>query len=128
MNNKTIKGVTFPFNNTNLDNYILDVDESYNDLIKSKIFHLLTTKKNQKIRDLDYGMDLYEFLFNPKDKSTSDDIEQMIRETFNKYLPNVSVIQCDIEDIDNTSINVILKYAINDIKTDKEETLTIIFK
>ncbi len=128
MSNNKIKGITFPFDNTNNNNYILDIDSTYNEVIKSKIFHLLTTKKNQKVRDLDYGLDLYEFLFNPKDKNTFDEIEQLIRESFSKYLPNVSIVECNISETDNTSIILSLKYIITDVKISKEETIQIIFK
>jgi phage baseplate assembly protein W len=102
-NGKTY-GVSFPFLDSTQGKY-LDLTQERRDEIRADLIHLLLTRKGSRYFLPDFGTRLYEYLFEPLDLPTFNDIEQEIRDSIQKYLPNLQITSITIkpgDQVDNT--------------------------
>lgn len=98
-------GISFPFRDSLKGTY-LRLTETISDEIRSDLLHLLLTRKGSRYYMPDFGTRLYEFIFEPFDNVTFSAIESDIRESVQKYLPNLLINNISIEPY-NTVENVI---------------------
>lgn len=83
-------GLDFPFRNSTIGDYTrmtLTRDEE----IRANLIHLLLTRKGSRYFLPDFGTRLYEFIFDLNDVITYSSIEDEIRETVKKYIPNLEI-------------------------------------
>jgi phage baseplate assembly protein W len=92
-------GVNFPFN-TSPRGDALKMTETVSEQIKSSLLHLLLTRKGSRYYLPDFGTRLYEFLFEPLDIVSFDVIEDDIRSSVARYIPNLIINKILIEPID----------------------------
>lgn len=125
---KQYYGIKYPFSDENNDEIYLDLDETYEDMIKSKILHVLFTPKGQRLRNPDFGTDLIKFIFNPSDEITLDSLKKQIKIDINKYVPNVNFTDISIYEDENNdnSRMVIVHYTIT--KGNKVEATSVAVK
>jgi phage baseplate assembly protein W len=83
-------GVTFPFRDS-FDGRYLDTTDFEDDEIRSSLIHLLLTKKGARYFLPDFGTRLYEYIFEPLDGPTFNQIEAEIRDSVEKYIPNLLI-------------------------------------
>ena len=83
-------GVTFPFRDS-FDGRYLDTTDFEDDEIRSSLIHLLLTKKGARYFLPDFGTRLYEYIFEPLDGQTFNQIEAEIRDSVEKYIPNLLI-------------------------------------
>jgi phage baseplate assembly protein W len=83
-------GVTFPFRDS-FDGKYLDTTDFEDDEIRSSLIHLLLTRKGARYFLPDFGTRLYEFIFEPLDGPTFNQIEAEIRDSVEKYIPNLLI-------------------------------------
>jgi phage baseplate assembly protein W len=88
-NGKTY-GVTFPFRDS-FDGKYLDLSDFEDEEIRSSLIHLLLTRKGSRYFLPDFGTRLYEFIFEPLDGPTFNQIEAEIRDSVNTYIPNLLI-------------------------------------
>jgi phage baseplate assembly protein W len=88
-NGKTY-GVTFPFRDS-FDGKYLDLSDYEDEEIRSSLIHLLLTRKGSRYFLPDFGTRLYEFIFEPLDGPTFNQIEAEIRDSVSTYIPNLQV-------------------------------------
>lgn len=88
-NGKTY-GVTFPFRDS-FDGKYLDLTDYEDEEIRSSLIHLLLTRKGSRYFLPDFGTRLYEFIFEPLDGPTFNQIEAEIRDSVSTYIPNLQV-------------------------------------
>jgi len=88
-NGKTY-GVTFPFRDS-FDGRYLDTTDFEDDEIRSSLIHLLLTRKGARYFLPDFGTRLYEYIFEPLDGPTFNQIEAEIRDSVEKYIPNLLI-------------------------------------
>ena len=89
MAQKQFFGIKYPFQNESENNYFLDLNESFEDKMKSELLHIIFTPKGQRYRKPDFGTDLIKYLFEPNDSETFANIKTEIRTQVSKYLPKV---------------------------------------
>jgi hypothetical protein len=94
-NGKTY-GIAFPFNISNEGKY-LRLTQTSNDEIRTDLIHLLLTRKGSRYFLPDFGTRLYEFIFEPMDSPTFNNIESDIRESCEKYLPQLKITNISIK-------------------------------
>lgn len=87
---KQFFGIKYPFKNEADDKYFLDLNESYNDKMRSELLHIIFTPKGQRYRMPDFGTDIIRHLFEPNDSETWTNLKREISEQVSKYLPSVS--------------------------------------
>ena len=95
-NGKTY-GITFPFIDS-FDGQYLDLTDYAKEEVRSNLVHLLLTRKGSRYFLPDFGTRLMEYIFDPLDGPTFSAIEAEIRDSVNKYIPNLQITTISITD------------------------------
>lgn len=93
-NGKTY-GLTFPFVDS-FDGKYLDLSDFPAEEIRSNLIHLLLTRKGSRYFLPDFGTRLYEYIFEPLDGPTFQNIESEIRDSVEKYMPQLQLTNISI--------------------------------
>ena len=88
-NGKTY-GVNFPFRDS-FDGKYLDLSDFDTEEIRSNLIHLLLTRKGSRYFLPEFGTRLYEYIFEPLDGPTFNQIEAEIRDSIETFIPNLQV-------------------------------------
>ena len=96
MANGVTYGITFPFRDS-FNGKFLDLTDTSEEEIKSDLIHLLLTRKGSRYFMPNFGTRLYEYIFEPLDSPTFDQIETEIKESIETYIPNLIVTSVTIE-------------------------------
>lgn len=89
-------GLFFPFQDSRRGDY-LALTELQQQEIRSDLIHLLLTRKGSRYFLPDFGTRLYEYIFEPFDGLTFNAIESDIRDSVNRYMPNLIVNNISVE-------------------------------
>lgn len=93
---KTIRyGIKFPITIRSEQKTLLDLNTTAAEDVNSKLMHVIFTPKGQRLRNPNFGTNLIQFIFNPNDKQTWDDIVSEIKSAVKAYVP-----ECNIQDIE----------------------------
>lgn len=108
MANGITYGINFPFRDSTRGDY-LQLTETENEEIKADLIHLLLTRKGSRYYLPDFGTRLYEFIFEPFDGLTFSAIESDIRDSVEKYMPNlllnrISITPADLDEESDSQI------------------------
>jgi phage baseplate assembly protein W len=88
-------GVAFPFNDSEIGKY-LKLTQTSDDEIRSNLIHLLLTRRGSRYFLPDFGTKLYEYIFEPLDNPTFNNIESDIRDACEKFIPNLKITDIKI--------------------------------
>jgi len=69
--------------------------------LTSNLLLLLLTQKGQRYYEPDYGTNLLQYIFEPRDNLTIGDIEAELRETVKSYIPQVTISKVTFYDTVN---------------------------
>ena len=107
-------GIKYPFTSDNLDEMFLDLNETYEDSVKSKMLHVIFTPKGSRLRMPDFGTNLVQYIFDPNDGDTLSNIKSEITIQVGKYVPGVRFDDISVvrDDKDERGTVVILYYTI----------------
>jgi phage baseplate assembly protein W len=94
----TTYGLFFPFQDSRKGDY-LALTEYDTQEIRSDLIHLLLTRKGTRYFLPEFGTRLYEYIFEPFDGLTFSAIESDIRDSINRFMPNLIVNNISIEPI-----------------------------
>ena len=83
-------GIDFPFRDSFVGDYVR-MTESRDEEIRANLVHLLLTRKGSRYFLPDFGTRLYEYIFELNDAITYASIEEEIRETVKRYIPNLEI-------------------------------------
>ena len=101
-------GIDFPFRNSSIGNYVT-MTPTIEKEVRANLVHLLLTKKGSRYFLPDFGTRLYEYIFDQNDVVTYNHIEDEIRESVNKYIPNLDIKSIKItsaeDETDDTTIS-----------------------
>jgi phage baseplate assembly protein W len=95
MGNGVTYGINFPFGDSLTGKY-LNLSETPSDEIKNNLIHLLLTRKGSRYFLPDFGTRLYEYIFEPLDGPTFNDIETEIKDSVETYIPNLLVTSISV--------------------------------
>lgn len=121
-------GIKYPFTSDNNDEVFLDLNQTYEDGIKSAVLHVIFTPKGQKLRDPEFGTDLIKYIFSPADSDTFEGIKSEIRDNILKYVPNVEFDDITIYDDEKESEHgkiVIVHYTVKKGTKTMEESVAV---
>jgi phage baseplate assembly protein W len=62
------------------------------------LVHLLLSRKGTRYFLPDFGTRLYEYIFEPLDGPTFADVESEIRDSVEKYIPGIQILNIEIKD------------------------------
>ena len=96
MANGVTYGITFPFKDS-FNGKFLDLTDTSEEEVKSNLIHLLLTRKGSRYFMPNFGTRLYEYIFEPLDSPTFDQIETEIKESVEAYIPNLQITSIKIE-------------------------------
>jgi len=102
-NGKTY-GIDFPFRISQFGKY-LSLSQTADDEIRNNLVHLLLTRRGSRYYLPDFGSRLYEYIFEPMDGLTFDSIEAEIRQSCEKYIPNLKISKISITDASNDDVD-----------------------
>jgi len=97
MANGVTYGINFPFRESFTGRY-LDTSDTTDEEVRTDLIHLILTRRGSRYFLPDFGTRLYEYIFEPLDGPTFSDIESEIRDSVEKYLPNLLITNIEIKD------------------------------
>ncbi len=89
-------GINFPFLQSPKGNY-LRLTQTSDEEIRTNLVHLLLTRRGTRYFLPDFGTRMYEYIFEPLDGTTFEDIKVEIEEQINKFIPNLTINDISIE-------------------------------
>jgi phage baseplate assembly protein W len=104
-------GIEFPVNIKN-GKYLLDLNKTLADSVKSQMVHLIFTPMGQRLRNPEFGTNLIQYLFNPDDKYTWDDVVMHVKDKVNKYIKGCEVENVVAERVEDNHISVKVNYTV----------------
>jgi phage baseplate assembly protein W len=96
----TTYGIDFPFRNS-LKGDFIRMTESPEREVRANLIHLLLTRKGSRYYLPDFGTRLYEYIFDQNDVVTFSLIEDEIRESVKKYIPNLDINSINVVSAEN---------------------------
>lgn len=88
-------GLDFPFRESQKGDYV-KMTETPEREIRANLIHLLLTRKGSRYYLPDFGTRLYEYIFDQNDTVSFNLIEDEIRESVRKYIPNLDINSINI--------------------------------
>ncbi len=112
--------ITFPITDDPDKNNYVKTNKVTKKAFSSNLLLLLLTEKGERYYMPDYGTNLLKYLFDPSDNITYQDIEEDIRNTVSKYIPNLKIkkINFKSDSEEESQVNVNIKF------TYKEDSFT----
>jgi phage baseplate assembly protein W len=116
MANNKFYSITYPFTSKGSEGYFLDLDNTQYKMIKSDLMHLIFTTKGSRVRLPDFGTNLLQYLFNPNNTLTLDNIKSELQNDIIKYFPNITLTNLMItpDETNTNKSNIIIDYIINE--------------
>ena len=89
----------------------------YAEMVKQNIKNIVLTIPGERMMDIEFGVGLRKFLFEPFLESTYDDIAGRINEQMEKYMPFIEVFGVEFETpednaMDENFLSVVISYEI----------------
>ena len=104
MANGITYGINFPFRESFNGKY-LDLSDYTSEEIRSDLIHLLLTRKGSRFFLPTFGTRIYEFIFEPFDGPTFNDIDSDIRDAVTDFMPGLIVNQISITPATDDDVN-----------------------
>ena len=114
-------GIHYPFTLENDDEVYMDLNKTPEDMVKSKLLHVVFTPKGQRLRNPEFGTDLIRYIHEPSDETTFERLKGDITQQISKYVPEVSFKDISIyndEKSENGKIVIIhytIKYGMDEV-------------
>ena len=116
MANGITYGISFPFVDSYVGKY-LDCSDTTDEEIRSSLVHLLLSRRGTRYFLPDFGTRLYQFIFDQNDMVTWGLIEEEIRESVKKYIPNLDITTLEVMSAEDDPDNI------KTFSTDEDERL-----
>lgn len=104
-------GISFPTQVKNGD-YLFDLNKNIVDNVKSQLIHLIFTPEGQRLRQPQFGTNLIQYIFNPHDNQTWDDIVMHVKDKVTKYIHNCNLELIEVAPIGEKNVNVKITFSI----------------
>lgn len=122
--------IRFPLNDDLSKNTYFLMTTTTKDAFSSNLLLLLLTQKGERYYDPNYGTDLLKFIFEPNDGITISDIEEEIRITVARYIPNLTINSITFNDDhpdNDVRLNVNIKFTYEEDAFSEEGLLELNF-
>jgi phage baseplate assembly protein W len=107
-------GIKYPFTRGSGEKTFVDMNQSQDDSVKSKVIHTILTPRGQRLRMPNFGTNLVQFIFAPNDDMTMSGIRDEITSVLSRYVPEAKFRDIDITkpNDDDNSVIVIITYDV----------------
>jgi phage baseplate assembly protein W len=115
MANGVYININYPFKDSP-KGFFLDLTQTENKAIKADLLHLLLTRKGQRLYNPEFGTRLLEYIYEPYDELTFDEVRDEIDTAVKTYLPQVSLTNLTVEPspLSEYAVIVTIEYTITD--------------
>jgi phage baseplate assembly protein W len=125
--------IRFPLQDDAVNNFLFERTLTTKDAIKSNLLLLLLTNVGERYYLPDYGLNLYKYLFEPKDGELQNQVIEEIKRRVSIYIPEVTIntiniIENDPNDRDSDNkleINIGFTYSQNTFSESDNITIKI---
>jgi len=83
--------INYPFKDDNSTNGFFLMNQITKDSYSSSLLLLLVTQIGERYYEPDYGTNLLKYIFEPNDNLTSNQVEEEIKNTVLKYIPELKI-------------------------------------
>lgn len=83
--------IRFPLRDDTEKNKAFNMTTITKEALTSNLLLLLLTRKGERYYEPDYGTNLLQYIFEPKDNLTINEIENELKETVKNYIPEVTI-------------------------------------
>lgn len=97
-------GIDYPFRDSAIGNYVKMTATPERE-VRANLIHLLLSRKGSRYFLPDFGTRLYEYIFDQNDIVTFNHIEDEIRESVRKYIPNLDINSIKVMSAENDPEN-----------------------
>jgi phage baseplate assembly protein W len=97
-------GFKYPFQSSPKKGYFSK--SSGLELIKSNLIQLIKTSKGERFMLPEYGCNLRNYLMEPLDETTFNEVKIQIQESVARYLKQVSILKLQVFETDTSLMNV----------------------
>ena len=126
--------IRFPIEDDKVKNFLFKGTLTTKEALKANLLLLLNTNKGERYYLPEYGTNLNRYLFEQKDKETLSLIEEDIKNTVKKYIPQLTITEViffELEDENGVSLaenelGVDVKFVYNDNIFGRNDSVTII--
>ena len=117
---------TLNFNSSSIaGNVPFKLNYTTSEQVKSNVITYFSTKKGERFLNPNYGSNIANYLFNPITTTTTDNLEQLIKDELASNFPQIFLKEIEVlQSIDEQQIVVSLSYT---IFNNEEDTLEINF-
>lgn len=98
-------GIDYPFRDSSKGDF-LKMTETPEREVRANLIHLLLTKRGSRYYLPDFGTRIYEYIFDQNDVVTFNLIEEEIRDSVKKYIPNLDINSIKIDSAENDTEEV----------------------
>lgn len=120
-------GIRYPFTLENDEEIYMDLNNTPEESLKSRLLHVIFTPKGQRLRNPDFGTDIIKYIHEPADDMTFERLKNDIAEQVYKYIQDIVFKDISIyndESNENGKI-VIIHYSIKEGNKEVEQTAAI---
>lgn len=125
---KQYYNIKFPFTFDNDRKHFIDLNETLEEGVASRIVHVILTPKRSRLRKPDFGTDLIKYIYEPNDSITWDGVREEITTSISKYVSNVEVKDVQIIQKEGEEHTFFIKLKYVTIKGNKKENNELIIK
>jgi phage baseplate assembly protein W len=93
-------GIDFPFRDSQKGDYV-QLTETPEREVRANLIHLILTRKGTRYFLPDFGTRIYEYIFDQNDINSFNLIEEEIRESVRKYIPNLDINSIQVLNAEN---------------------------
>ena len=127
--------ITFPFKDDNETRSFMQVNQVSKDAYSSNLLLLLLTQKNERFYEPEYGTNLLKYIFEPNDNLTAVQVEEEIKNTVSKYIPEVKITSVTFnwlvddqgQPISDNQLNVNIKFEYNEGSLNEQGNIDLTF-
>lgn len=88
--------IKFPLEDDKVKNGLFEMNNVSKDALVSNLMLLLLTEKGERYYQPEYGLNIRKYIFDPNDGLTQSDIEQEVRDTVKKFIPQLTIAKVNI--------------------------------
>lgn len=119
--------IKFPIVDDDVRGFFLDSDTTTKESVTSSLLLLLLTEPGKRFYNPDFGVNLWQFIFEQNDGITEENIKTYINGKVSKYIPNVSIndINYEMDEEDENRINIFIRFTYNVDALNEEHEIII---
>jgi len=127
--------IKFPLSDNLSTNTYFLMTQVTKDALSSDLMLLLLTQKGERFYEPNYGTNLIKYIFEPNDTLTAVDVEQEIKNTVSKYIPNLKINKIDFnwnlddngQPISENQLNVTIQFTYTEDNFSEQGSIDINF-